>query len=123
MKALEKDRGRRYETASALEQDLRHHLDHEPVQAGPPGAGYRTRKFIRRHRIGVGLAAVVMVVLATGLTVTLIGLAQVKRARDQAVVAEARAQADAAIAEAVKEFLAQGSVGTGSHPGPSRIAT
>ena len=45
MKCLEKDRTRRYETASGLARDVEHYLADEPVEAGPPGAGYRLRKF------------------------------------------------------------------------------
>ena len=59
MKALEKDRTRRYATANALALDIRRHLVNEPVLAGPPGAAYRTGKFVRRHRIGVAAAAAV----------------------------------------------------------------
>src|SRR5262249_37829420 len=49
MKALEKDRGRRYETASAFASDVLRHLHDEPVKACPPSAGYRFRKFVRRN--------------------------------------------------------------------------
>ncbi|MFN0126069.1 MAG: protein kinase domain-containing protein, partial [Verrucomicrobiales bacterium] len=58
MKALEKDRTRRYETANAFAADVRRHLAHEPVEAGPPSATYRLRKFIHRHKFGfaAGLA-------------------------------------------------------------------
>jgi serine/threonine protein kinase len=50
MKALEKDRNRRYETANSLAADLRHYLDDEPVQACPPSRWYRFRKFARRNK-------------------------------------------------------------------------
>ena len=50
MKALEKDRNRRYETANGLAADLRRYLDDEPVQACPPSAWYRFRKFARRNK-------------------------------------------------------------------------
>jgi WD40 repeat protein len=53
MKSLEKNRARRYETASELAMDIEKHLDDEPVLAGPPGAVYRLRKFVRRNRVGV----------------------------------------------------------------------
>ena len=56
MKALEKDRGRRYETANALAQDVQRYLDDLPVLAGPPRAGYRLRKFLRRNK-GPAMAA------------------------------------------------------------------
>jgi len=50
MKSLEKDRSRRYDTASALAVDVRRHLEHEPVMARGPGTTYRVQKFLRRHR-------------------------------------------------------------------------
>jgi hypothetical protein len=53
MRCLEKDRARRYDTAVALADDVRRHLAHEPVLASPPGAAYRLRKFVRRHKAGV----------------------------------------------------------------------
>jgi serine/threonine protein kinase len=54
MRALEKDRSRRYATASELAEDVRRHLHNEPVQAGPPGAAYRVKKFLSRNRAAVG---------------------------------------------------------------------
>ena len=54
MKALEKDRTRRYETASALARDIQRYLDGDPVEAGPPSATYRLRKFARKHRPAAG---------------------------------------------------------------------
>src|SRR5207244_631379 len=72
MKCLEKDRNRRYETASALARDVQRYLNDEPVQACPPTAWYRFRKFARRNKravatgSAVGLAVLVAVaVLAT----------------------------------------------------------
>src|SRR5262249_26238865 len=50
MKALEKDRNRRYETANDFAQDVQRYLADEPVAAGPPSAGYRLRKFVRRNK-------------------------------------------------------------------------
>ncbi len=61
LKALEKDRERRYQTAGEFLEDLRRHLDHEPVLAGPPSIAYKTKKFLRKH--GLALAAVTAVVL------------------------------------------------------------
>ena len=52
MKALEKDRRRRYETASAFAADIARYRRDQPVEAGPPSAWYRGRKFARRHRAG-----------------------------------------------------------------------
>src|SRR5207253_386608 len=61
MKALEKQRSRRYESAGALGADVQRHLDNEPVHACPPSASYRFRKFARRNRAALAMAAVVTV--------------------------------------------------------------
>src|SRR5262249_61948274 len=63
MKCLEKDRSRRYETANSLVADLRRHLNHQPVEAGPPSAGYRLWKFARRNRAALVMASLVATVL------------------------------------------------------------
>jgi serine/threonine protein kinase/tetratricopeptide (TPR) repeat protein len=60
MKALEKDRGLRYESASSFAADVRRYLNDEPVLACPPSAWYRWRKFARRHRAGVSIVALVL---------------------------------------------------------------
>ncbi len=60
MKALEKDRNRRYETANALALDVQRYLADEPVQACPPSVGYRLRKFARRHKAALAGAAIVL---------------------------------------------------------------
>jgi Tol biopolymer transport system component len=66
MKSLEKDRVRRYETASSLAEDIRRHLEHEPVLARGPGAAYRLHKFLRRHRVQtlIGLTAAILMAIA-----------------------------------------------------------
>src|SRR5262249_9834612 len=56
MRALEKDRSRRYEPANGLAMDVQRSLADEPVQACPPSAGYRARKFARRHRSALAAA-------------------------------------------------------------------
>ncbi len=60
MKALEKDRSRRYETANGFAMDVQRYLADEPVQACPPSAGYRLRKFARRNKGGLAVAALVL---------------------------------------------------------------
>jgi tetratricopeptide (TPR) repeat protein/cell division protein FtsB len=60
MKALEKDRNRRYETATGFAADVQRYLSDEPVQAGRPTAAYRLRKFVRRNKTSVGIAALVL---------------------------------------------------------------
>ena len=72
MKSLEKDRTRRYGSASDLAADIRRFLHSEPVLAGPPGALYRVRKFVRRHPSGLTATAVAVIVLiAFGLTMAM----------------------------------------------------
>ncbi|MEO6595033.1 MAG: bifunctional serine/threonine-protein kinase/formylglycine-generating enzyme family protein [Planctomycetota bacterium] len=66
LKALEKDRNRRYETANALAADLQRFLDHEPLVAGPPSASYRLKKLVRRHRGQVLAAAAILLALIGG---------------------------------------------------------
>jgi eukaryotic-like serine/threonine-protein kinase len=66
MKALEKDRTRRYETASGLARDVERHLNDEPVEAGPPGAGYRLRKFARKNRAALRIAGGFLLLLVFG---------------------------------------------------------
>jgi tetratricopeptide (TPR) repeat protein len=67
MKALEKDRSRRYETANELAKDIQRHLALEPVLARAPSFGYKAGKFIRKHRGPVTGAAAVLVALIAGL--------------------------------------------------------
>src|SRR5207245_4599006 len=69
MKTLEKDRNRRYETASGFAADVQHYLNDEPVQACPPSAMYRFRKFARRNKARLTLAAVVGAALVLVLAV------------------------------------------------------
>jgi serine/threonine protein kinase/WD40 repeat protein len=87
MKALEKDRNRRYETADAFAADVRRYLSDEPVQACPPSAWYRFRKFARRNKAVLALAAGVglfVVLTAIGASVAAITLrAQQKATRRQ----------------------------------------
>ncbi len=66
MKALEKDRNRRYDTASALAADVQHYLHGEPIQACPPTATYKLRKYARKHRKAFLLATGFMALLVVG---------------------------------------------------------
>jgi serine/threonine protein kinase len=68
MKALEKDRKRRYESVQDLAQDIQRHLCHEPVRARPPSTPYRVSRFALRHRGGLITAALVCVALTLGAT-------------------------------------------------------
>ncbi len=89
MKALEKDRNRRYETANGLAADLRNYLDDRPVQACPPSARYRFRKFARRNKVALTIA----LVLAAGLLLGVAGLSISTVLISQSYKAERRARA------------------------------
>jgi serine/threonine protein kinase/tetratricopeptide (TPR) repeat protein len=82
MKALEKDRTRRYETANSLARDIQRYLSDEPVEACPPGTGYRLKKLIRKHKRPVLAGAAVMLALAAG--VVAVVTVQVRANRDLA---------------------------------------
>jgi WD40 repeat protein/serine/threonine protein kinase len=106
MKGLEKDRRRRYETASALAQDIQHHLADEPVLAGPPSTAYRLRKFVKRNRGPVLAASLVLLAGLAGIVGTTWGWLEALAQRDDALQArkdetEQRGIAVAKAAEAV----------------------
>jgi serine/threonine protein kinase len=85
MKALEKDRARRYETASAFAADVQRYLNDEAVVACPPSAWYRFRKFVRRHKGPVFAASLILLALVAGVIGTTWGLI---RAEQQRLVVE-----------------------------------
>jgi serine/threonine protein kinase/WD40 repeat protein len=109
MKALEKDRDRRYESASAFAADVQRFLDDEPVQACPPSLGYRLRKFVRRHKGPVLAAALVVGALVLGIIGTTWGMIRATAARGVAVHETEQKQAALAAAQkserAVKDQL------------------
>jgi tetratricopeptide (TPR) repeat protein len=84
MKALEKDRTRRYGSPSELAADIERHLADQPVLAGPPSAVYRLGKFIRRHRLGVVAGLLVFGALVSGIIGTSYGLVQARRQAEAA---------------------------------------
>jgi eukaryotic-like serine/threonine-protein kinase len=104
MKALEKDRNRRYETANALSQDIARYLADEPVQACPPSTWYRCRKFARRNKGAVLAATTILLLLCAGIAGTTWGLVRAERARqaeaDQRELAEAALVSERAAKEA-----------------------
>ena len=99
MKALEKDRSRRYETANSMALDLQHYLNDEPVLARPPSRAYRVKKFVRKHR-GPVTAAAGLVLLLTAATAVSIGLALWAN-REKTRAGEAQQLAEAQTARAV----------------------
>jgi non-specific serine/threonine protein kinase/serine/threonine-protein kinase len=84
MKALEKDRTRRYGSPSELAADLGRHIRHEPVLAGPPNALYRARKFVRRHRLGVSIASAAVIGMVAFSIVTAAQARRIARSLDRA---------------------------------------
>src|SRR5205807_659244 len=81
MKCLEKQRERRYETANALSRDIQRYLADEVVEARPPSAGYRLKKFVRRHKGQVIAASLVLFTLLAGMAGTMWQALQAEQAR------------------------------------------
>jgi non-specific serine/threonine protein kinase/serine/threonine-protein kinase len=92
MKALEKDPRHRYGSPAELAADIMRHMNDEPVLASAPSAAYRARKFVRRHRLGVGAASMGVLVL--------VGFAVTMAFQARRIAAEREAS------ERVSEFLA-----------------
>jgi hypothetical protein len=121
MKALEKDRARRYATANGLAMDIRRHLNNEPIVARPPGTAYVLGRLARRHKLAFGAAGAVGFALLAGALVSSLYAVRATRAektaaaeRDRARGAEglaqeqrAKAQEAEAQAKAVNDFLQQ----------------
>lgn len=101
MKCLEKDRARRYDTASALAADIQRYLDHQPVLASPPSRRYRLLKFVRRNRGAVAAASAVAAALVLGAIGSALGLAwavqEQFRAEEQRTIAQREAEQARAI--------------------------
>ena len=85
MKAMAKEPHRRYQAAAALRQDLQRYLDGDAVLAVPPTLGYHFGKFVRRHKLAVAAACIVLFALLTALMVSLV---QQKRANQYATAAD-----------------------------------
>ena len=119
MKALAKERQRRYESAIALAQDVERFTNHEPVSAGPPTAGYRLRKFVRRNRPQVVAASLVLLALVAGIVGTTLGLVEARR-QERRAVAESQEKEKARQAEALQRRNAEEQRRPGreaAHPG------
>jgi len=105
MKALDKERHRRYETANGLAMDIQRYLAGEPVTAAPPSTLYRFRKFVRRHRVSVAAASLV----AAALVVAVVGISwQARVARAQLAKAERIAEFMADMLQGVEPGVARG---------------
>lgn len=99
MKALEKDRARRYATANDLAQDVSRFLADETVSARPASMGYRLQKTAQRHKLLFGSAGAIALLLVVSLVLIAASLAQERRARREADMARGQAEADKARAE------------------------
>lgn len=113
MKALEKDRNRRYEAAISFARDLQRYLRQEPVSARPPSVGYRTGKFVRKHRGPVAALAMVAFAIVAGLAASTFlylrektAVADAYEARRKAELSEQRALAEAARSARTATFMA-----------------
>jgi WD40 repeat protein/serine/threonine protein kinase/tetratricopeptide (TPR) repeat protein len=107
MKALEKDRTRRYETANAFAADVQRYLGGEAVHAHPPGAGYRLKKFVRRHKGRVVAASLVLIALLGGIAGTTLGLIEARRQEQEAKTQEQEAKTQEQEAKR-QELIARG---------------
>jgi serine/threonine protein kinase/tetratricopeptide (TPR) repeat protein len=101
MKALEKDRARRYESPAELARDIERYLAHEPVLAGPPSRSYRLQKFVRRNRAAVFSAVAILSILVGGIIGTTVSLVRAREAEQKAeeertAAVEARKDVEAA---------------------------
>jgi serine/threonine protein kinase/Tfp pilus assembly protein PilF len=105
MKALERDRGRRYGSVSELAIDLERHRRHEPVLANPPSTAYRFAKFLRRHRAVVAASVLVSIALLLGAVGAGVGLVRARRAEKLASQEAERGNREAAAARSVADFM------------------
>src|SRR6516164_8195712 len=103
MRCLEKDRTRRYDTANSLARDVEHYLHDEPVDACPPSAGYRLRKFARKYWMPVAMAVAFALLLAAGVVVCAWQAVRATRAEGEAVAQ--RDVATGAEREAIRKRL------------------
>lgn len=101
MKAIEKDRNRRFDTVAALMNDVQSYLNHQPVAAAPPSIGYRLRKFMRRNQLSVAAASLIAMVLVAAIVGTAWSLIEARRqaSRAQTELLEKEKAREAALAE------------------------
>ncbi len=108
MKAMEKDRSRRYETASAMSEDIRRFLANEPILARPPSTAYRLRKFARRNRVGLAAGAGVFAAILLTLVALGYGLSQARDERDRTAHRETETRAKMLLSSmnAIRQYTA-----------------
>ncbi len=101
-KALKESPAERYATVNALGEDIERFLDQRPVLARPDSLGYRTRKFVRRHRLIAAAASLALLAVLTGTGAALWQAGEARAQRDVALLAKARADQEAAAARAAE---------------------
>jgi len=121
LKALEKDRTRRYPSPSEMAADIRRHLADEPVLARPPSVRDRLGKLVRRHRVAMTAAGLVILALGLGVAGTAVALVRAVRAEEQARQEAERANREAETARQVSDFLVD--LFKVSDPGEARANT
>jgi tetratricopeptide (TPR) repeat protein len=104
-KALAKEKQQRYGSCAELGADVKRYLNYEPITARPPSAWYQARKFARRNKTLVGAAALLMIVLIAGVTVSTIALFDARRSRRDALDRLEEAEGARQAAEQVSRFL------------------
>jgi len=105
LRALEKDRERRYDSVFDLTEDIRRYRRHEPVMAGPPSRLYRVKKFVRRNRLAVSFGMVMGVMLLTSILAVAWQWRAAVDERDRAEVAGEQARQEADRAQRINAFL------------------
>ena len=105
LKALEKDRDRRYQTANDFAADIERYLNDEPVRACPPSVGYRLKKFVRRNRGPVAMASVLILAMVAGVAILAISNVRIRREQEQKETALKDSEANLTLArEAVEKM-------------------
>ncbi len=105
LKAMRKDRTRRYRSASELADDIQNYLQNDPLIAGPESSVYQFQKFVRKNSALVTSVAVVLIVLLAGIVVSMVFAIRANRARGEAQTARIEAERQARSSQAVSDFL------------------
>ena len=123
MKALRKEKERRYASAEQLAEDVRRYLEGLPIKARRGTAAYRTRKFVRRHWAGMAAAALVVLSLVGGLGAALVAQREAAAERDRAERMAQEARREARKTERMMAFTVSVFQGAGFDTRPGRAVT
>ena len=125
MKALDKDRDRRYPSATGLAEDLQRYMHHEPVHARPPSTSYKVKKFVRKHRAFVAVSCAFLALLIVGIALSTLFAMRSRVAERRASQAADVAQKAAIDAKATLKLLTDAfeSVDPGEAGAPAVLAT